>query len=166
MACNRILNVLESTSAGQLEILDACAAIGKACTNLQDSGLSFMYLTRAKEGYEELLGRDSEKALSATHGLVMFKARGLQDVVEKLKDLAKRCEGALEEENVLTLDVLMDLGNVLRDSGKYEEARKVLWKCLAGRQNLFGEIHSSTCNALMNLGTVYHRLENTEKPLE
>ena len=54
----------------KLEILDACFALGKACNQVGDFDDASRYYKRAKEGYEEQLGRDSEKALEVTRGLI------------------------------------------------------------------------------------------------
>ncbi|GMH76699.1 hypothetical protein TL16_g07167 [Triparma laevis f. inornata] len=51
----------------KLEILDACHALGVACSHVRDVDDAKRYYKRAKEGYEEQLGRDSEKALETTY---------------------------------------------------------------------------------------------------
>ena len=49
-----------------LEILDACAELGRACNWVGDVDDSIRCLKRAKEGYEEQLGPDDAKTLDAT----------------------------------------------------------------------------------------------------
>ncbi|GMH57830.1 hypothetical protein TL16_g02476 [Triparma laevis f. inornata] len=56
----------KKTNPRKLEILDACLALGKACNWARDFDDAGRYVKRAKEGYEEQLGRDSVKALEAT----------------------------------------------------------------------------------------------------
>jgi len=43
-----------------------CTALGVACGNVEDLEDSRRYHERAREGYEEQLGRDSKKALEDT----------------------------------------------------------------------------------------------------
>ena len=85
---------------------------------------------------------------------------------KKSRDLLKRCERALGEENVVTFETFNLLACVLQDNGEYEEARKVWERCLAGRTKVLGEDHKQTLDTLMNLGIVYDNLGNSEKALE
>ena len=61
----------KKTDPRKQEILDACAALGLACAWVGDWEDARQYFERAKEVYEEKLGRDSEKALDATHLLIV-----------------------------------------------------------------------------------------------
>ncbi|GMH53715.1 hypothetical protein TL16_g01510 [Triparma laevis f. inornata] len=92
----------------KLEMLDACFALGRACNMVGDFDDARRYMKRAKEGYEEQLGRDSEKTLDATSSLLANTASGYSNetLIEKFRDLVKRCERALGEENVVTLETL------------------------------------------------------------
>ena len=45
----------------------------------------------------------------------------------------KRCERALGEENVVTLETISQFGTTLTENGEIEEAIKVWGECLAGR---------------------------------
>eukprot|EP00519_Triparma_laevis_P014727 CAMPEP_0182492236 /NCGR_PEP_ID=MMETSP1321-20130603/1439_1 /TAXON_ID=91990 /ORGANISM="Bolidomonas sp., Strain RCC1657" /LENGTH=80 /DNA_ID=CAMNT_0024694675 /DNA_START=6 /DNA_END=245 /DNA_ORIENTATION=- len=74
--------------------------------------------------------------------------------------------GALGEENVVTLETLNTLGNQLRKNGELEEARKVLERCLVGREKVLGEDHKDTLGTVNNLGEVYYELKDYEKALE
>ncbi|GMH52638.1 hypothetical protein TL16_g01274 [Triparma laevis f. inornata] len=87
----------------KLEILDDCAALGRACAFVGDYDNCERYYKRAKEGYEEQLGRNSAKALDS---LIAATTLSLDEKIEKLRDLVKRMERALGEENVVTLDTL------------------------------------------------------------
>ena len=49
------------------EIFDACLALGGACNLVRNFDDARRYFKRAKEGYEEQLGRDSERVLAATY---------------------------------------------------------------------------------------------------
>ncbi|GMH53501.1 hypothetical protein TL16_g01467 [Triparma laevis f. inornata] len=76
----------------KLEVLDACAALGRACNNVRDFEDLRRYYQRAKEGYEEQLGRNSAKALGVTHSLIMSTAGSFSGVecIRKFRDLLKR----------------------------------------------------------------------------
>ncbi|GMH58031.1 hypothetical protein TL16_g02520 [Triparma laevis f. inornata] len=144
----------------KLEILDSCFALGGACQEVRDFEEVGLYSKRAKEGYEEQLGRNNEKTLEATRDLICGAPISTDERVEKLSDLVKRMERALGEENVVTLNMLNNLGNVLDEKEEYEESRKVYERCLAGRMKVLGEDHKN------NLGVVNHSLRNGKKALE
>ncbi|GMH80242.1 hypothetical protein TL16_g08463 [Triparma laevis f. inornata] len=150
----------------KLEILDACFALGDACNAVSDWDDAIRYCERARAGYEEQQGRDSEKTLDVTNILIF--ARTCQgERIEKCRDLLKRCERALGEENVVTLKTLNKLGCELAEKEEHEEAREVHERCLAGRMKVLGEDHKDTCATLNNLGLVYNDgLKNHEKALE
>jgi len=153
----------KKTDPRKQEILDACAALGLACQNVHDWNDAERYAKRAKEGYEEQLGRESEKALEATYSLTMSTDYGKR--IEKLGDLVKRIERALGEENVVTLDTLNTLGAMLNRNGEYEGAIKICKRFLAGRMKLLGEDHRETFETLNNLGGIYKKMENYENAL-
>jgi len=150
----------------KLEILDAFAALGDACNWVEEHDDVERYYKRAKEGYEEQLGRDSEKALKVTIGLIMMTCSSNEEKIEKLRDLVKRCEKAFGEEHVVTLDTLDSLGCMLRGNGEDEEAKEVYERRLAGRIKLLGEDHKLSLDSLNNLGAVYDGLKDYEKALE
>ncbi|GMH59267.1 hypothetical protein TL16_g02793 [Triparma laevis f. inornata] len=150
----------------KLEILDACFALGRVCGKVGDFVEAGRYLKRAKEGYEEQLGRDSEKAFDATKSLIISIVMSKKERIEKIRDLLKRMERALGEENVVTLETLNVLGGRLKDNREYEEAKEVYERCFAGRMKVLGEDHRQTLAKLVNLGGVCHMLKNYEKALE
>ncbi|GMH86439.1 hypothetical protein TL16_g10541 [Triparma laevis f. inornata] len=150
----------------KLEVLDACLALGKACGRVRDFDDARRYLKRVKEGYEEQLGRDSEKALETTSSLIIAARMSDGERIEKLRDLLKRMERALGEENVVTLHTLNEIGGELQENGEFEEAKEVWERCLAGRMKVFGEDHKDTFESLNNLGVVYDDLKNYKKALE
>ncbi|GMI04963.1 hypothetical protein TrLO_g2846 [Triparma laevis f. longispina] len=153
----------------KLEISDACFELGRACTFVGDVDDARRYLKRTKEGFEEQLGRDSEKALGATYDLTMTSCENNGEVIDKTRDLLKRMERALGEENVVTLDTLNQLGIELKDIEDYQEAKELWERCLTGRTKMLGNDHTNTLmalNNLNNLGCVYDFLKNTEKALE
>ncbi|GMH56586.1 hypothetical protein TrLO_g14347 [Triparma laevis f. longispina] len=88
------------------------------------------------------------------------------ELIEKLRELVKRMERVLGEENVVTLDTLNDLGVQLKDNGEYEEVIKVHERCLAGRVKVLGEDHKDTLASMNKLGLAYKILRNYEKALE
>ncbi|GMH60882.1 hypothetical protein TL16_g03146 [Triparma laevis f. inornata] len=174
VAWRRIMEVLELAipeekkvrgKKKKLKIFDACAALGRACGFVGDIDNARRYYERAKEGYEEQLGRDSEKALEVTLLLILATKMSKVKKVEKFRDLLKRCEGALGEENAVTLETLNGLGSRLQDSREYEEAKEVYERCLAGQMKVLGEDHKDTLGSLNNLGLVYSNLENYDKAL-
>ena len=126
------------------------------------------YYKRVKEGYEEQLGPDSEKALEASYGLIAATGMSRGEGIEKYRVLVGRMVGALGEDNVVTLDTLNELGGRLKENGEYEEARKVWERCLAGRVRvkILGEDHKDTLMTVHNLGNVYQNSKDYEKSLE
>ncbi|GMH73366.1 hypothetical protein TrLO_g1019 [Triparma laevis f. longispina] len=109
----------------KLEILDACMALGGVCGFVGDFDDARRYLKRAKEGYEEQLGRDDKKMLEVSRGLIMSTRSSQGEKIEKSSDLLKRMERVLGEENVVTLETLNDLGGMLDENGEHEEAIKI-----------------------------------------
>ncbi|GMH81991.1 hypothetical protein TL16_g09111 [Triparma laevis f. inornata] len=179
VAWRRILEVLElampeekkvrgkkKKQQRKLEVLHACFALGAACGFVEDFDDAKGYYKRAKEGYEEQLGRDSEKALETTYSFIMGAVMSDVEKIEKLRDLVKKKERALGEENVVTLETLNSLGVQPKVNGEYEAAIKVLDRCLAGRMKALGEDHQQTLMTLKMLGVVYRTLKNCEKELE
>ncbi|GMH76237.1 hypothetical protein TrLO_g4040 [Triparma laevis f. longispina] len=151
----------------KLEILNDCAALGRACNKVGDFDDAKRYFKRTKEGYEEQLGRNSEKALDANYWMVTCTAMSEADRIEKTRDLVKRMERALGEENVVTLETRNSLGNALSRNEQYEEAKEVHEKCLAGRMKALGEEHRDSLDTLTNLGGVYNDgFGNFEKAAE
>ena len=74
----------------KVEVLDACFALGRACNKVRDFEDAIRYLKRAKEGYEEQLGPDSEKALDATYGLITVTCLSMGELIDKLRALVER----------------------------------------------------------------------------
>ncbi|GMH51483.1 hypothetical protein TL16_g01022 [Triparma laevis f. inornata] len=103
----------------KLEILDACAelayALNKTCAahfkqpNKSDREEVAEFARRAKNGYEEQLGRESEKALKATISTTMCASKTAEGIIAKLSDLAERCKWLLGADNEVTLDTLYAL---------------------------------------------------------
>ena len=151
----------------KLEILDACLGLGRECSLVGDYDDCRRYFKRAKEGYEEQLEPDDEKALDVTRTLTSISCSDPEELIVKLRNLLKRCERASGEENVVTLETLDELGSRLDDIGEYEEAIKVYERCLAGRMKMLGEDHTDTLGTVGNLGAVYDvGLKNFGKALE
>ncbi|GMH73465.1 hypothetical protein TL16_g06201 [Triparma laevis f. inornata] len=164
---NEVKGEKEEGAAREVEILDACAALGQACGWVRDFDDMRRYYKRAKEGYKEQPGRDSEKALDVTYSLMCATVMSDVERIEKYRDLLKRMEKALGEENVVTLETLNQLGDELHDNKEYDEAVKVYERYLAGRMKVLGEDHQNALDTLNNLGIVYDEgLKNYEKGLE
>ncbi|GMH63564.1 hypothetical protein TrLO_g16010 [Triparma laevis f. longispina] len=124
VAWRRILKVLELTMP----------EAKKARNKVGDYDDSERYYERAREGYEEQFGRDSEEALDVVFDLVIrTKTMGDDERNEKLRDLLKRMERALGEEHLTTLDALWQLGAGLTLNDEYEEAKEVHERYLADR---------------------------------
>ncbi|GMH74269.1 hypothetical protein TL16_g06417 [Triparma laevis f. inornata] len=149
----------------KVEIFYACYALGIACGNVRDYEDARRYRERAKEGYEEQLGRDNEKALATTRSLIAATGMSKVERIEKLRDLVKRIERALGEENDV-LETLNSLGNALQMNEQFEEATEVWERCLAERTKMLGEDHKNTLMMMNNLGIVYEKLKNYEKAME
>jgi tetratricopeptide (TPR) repeat protein len=145
--------------------LAAVPAWGDACNMVGDED-DEIYYKRAKDGYEKELGRNDEKTLEATCGLIMVTCSSDEERIEKLRDLVARMKAALGEDNETTLDTLNSLGSRLNDLGDYEDARKVYEKCLLGQEKVLGEDHKKTLDTVNNLGNVYYKMEDYEKALE
>ncbi|GMH79387.1 hypothetical protein TL16_g12839 [Triparma laevis f. inornata] len=150
-----------------LEILDACAALGAAGNWVEDFDDLIRYYKRVKEGYEEQLGHGDTKTLDVTRSLI-YNASGARtegERIEKFRDLLKRCERALGEENVVTLDTFSSLDNRMKENGQFEEAKEVHEKCLAGRMKVLGEDHKDMLDMVHNLGAAYVELKSYENAL-
>ncbi|GMH84376.1 hypothetical protein TL16_g09905 [Triparma laevis f. inornata] len=139
----------------KLEILDACAALGRAVSFVGDMDDAIRYNKRAKDGYEEQLGRDSEKALDVTRGLIANTTMSRDKKIEKYRDLLKRCERALGEENVTTLSTLYSLGAELQKNGENEEAKGVFERAYEGYEKTLGKSHPETLTTVMNRGGIF-----------
>ncbi|GMH75762.1 hypothetical protein TrLO_g2658 [Triparma laevis f. longispina] len=83
-----------------------------------------------------------------------------------MRDLVKRMERALGEENKVTLETLNTFGTVLKDNGQYEEAIKIFERCLVGQMKVLGEDHKDTLDMLNKMGAAYYGLMNYEKALK
>jgi len=177
VAWRRIMEVLETKKGVgendekgkvdlyELEILDACAALASACNRVRDFEDARLYFKRAKDGYEEQLGRDSKKALDMTYWLIGSYGESLDVKIEKYSELLKKIERALGDENVVNLETHA-LGGSLDDNGQYEKAKEVWERYLAGRMKVVEEDNKDTLMTLNNLGATYHKLENYKKALE
>ena len=117
------------------------------------------------EGYEEQLGRDSERALEVTHYLIGSNGESRSEKFELYRDLLKRMETALGEENVVTLETLNALGIQLDQGGEYEEVINVYERCLVGRMKVLGKDYKYALATVNNLGNAYKRLGYYEKAL-
>ncbi|GMH68373.1 hypothetical protein TL16_g04913 [Triparma laevis f. inornata] len=171
----RVVEVLEggggkggSGNLCKLELMDAYLELGDACNWAYEDDDSEKYFKLAKEGYEEVLGAESEKALEVTYKLILTNPNITDkgERIEKLNDVVKRMEGALGDENVVTLTTLNELGEKLRQNGQYEETKEVHERCLAGRMKVLGGGNKHTLMTLGNLGNVYKNLENYERASE
>ena len=140
--------------------------MGRACSFVDDFHDARRYYKQAKEGYEEQLRPDDAKTLETTYFLICANTTSYGETIKKLRDVWKRCERALGEENVVILDTLNSIGINLYNKGAYEVTKEVWEKCLAGQLKVLGEDHKQTLNSLNNLGVVYGALKNYEKALE
>ncbi|GMI14965.1 hypothetical protein TrLO_g10421 [Triparma laevis f. longispina] len=72
---------------------------------------------------------------------------------------------ALGEEHVVTMETLNHLGAKLNYNGEYEAAKKVWEGNLVVQETVFGEVHKTTLDSMMNLGSIYVKI-NPDKALE
>mmetsp|Transcript_12506 Transcript_12506/g.22801 ORF Transcript_12506/g.22801 Transcript_12506/m.22801 type:complete len:605 (-) Transcript_12506:35-1849(-) len=172
----RIKEVIEAEGGEgegkKLELLDAYFDLGAAYISVSDFDNAKIYFRQAKEGYEEQLGSDSEKALEVTYELILMTASIDDENIEKIRDLLKRMEGVLGKENALTLKGLKQLGDVLMENGVTKEAKEVYKTWLMGQEKIMQRLPSSEEDqrgmlvTLMNVGAVNYTLQNYEKALE
>ncbi|GMH90197.1 hypothetical protein TL16_g11693 [Triparma laevis f. inornata] len=147
----------------KLEILDTCAGLGLACSH---TGVDFddsrRYYKRAKEAYEEQLGRESEKALNLNASLIGVTHLSSDVKTLKLINLTVRMERALGEENDVTLETLNSLGIQLEENGEYERAITTYERCVkAGSGKLF-KFSGGLEDWLMDVGTLKQMLGSTQ----
>ncbi|GMH68741.1 hypothetical protein TrLO_g1808 [Triparma laevis f. longispina] len=102
-----------------------CRRRRKAIQEARDFEEAGLYMKRAKEGYEEQLGRDNEKALEATYSLIACTAMTMDEKFEKMRNFLKMMERALGESDEVTLNTLNELGCVLQRNEEYEETKEV-----------------------------------------
>ncbi|GMH79926.1 hypothetical protein TL16_g08324 [Triparma laevis f. inornata] len=112
-----------------------------------------------------MLGENSEKALEATYGLIASEEMSEETRVEEFRDLVKRANESLGEDNPVTLDALNDLGEALNDTGQFEEAQKILEESFAATERMLGPDHWKTLS-MNNLGNVFLESRKGEKALE
>lgn len=80
------------------QILDACALLGKACSLVGAKKDAEAFYRRAREGYVNLHGEDSEKALYAT--LSLFMSLGVKNGadIEVRTERGERSDEEIEQE--------------------------------------------------------------------
>ncbi|GMI16482.1 hypothetical protein TrLO_g12848 [Triparma laevis f. longispina] len=131
----------------KLEILDACFETGKACNNVRDHGWAMRYFKKAKDGCEEQLGRDSEKALYVTYYLFCSSSGS-------------------DTDHRQTLDTVMNLGLVYKSLGNYQKAFEYHERDLKASEKMQGVSHPQTLITVMNMSTVYYETEDFGKAEE
>ena len=116
----------------KLEILDAYFALGKACGFVGDFDDMRRFVKRAKDGYEEQLGRNSEKALETTHGLIMCTA---SEYSHKHTLMSLSNLGVVYDEGVGVLRESFEWEReyVREDSSDYAQRRDEYCDCLSHR---------------------------------
>ncbi|GMH78732.1 hypothetical protein TL16_g07918 [Triparma laevis f. inornata] len=128
----------------KLEILDACHALGRACNKVADYDDAERYVKRAKEGYEEQLGRDSKKALEVIAGFIMGTGMSRDEIIVKLNNL----------------------GNVYDGLKNYEKALEYYKRTLKGSKMTMGKNHPSTLNIVENIALAFNDQKDYEKAVE
>lgn len=154
------------TTTDELGVLDICLALCDACNQVLDFEDCEKYYERARDGFTEKLGENSEKSLEATYSLIASEEMSEERRVELFRDLVKRANKSLGADNHVTLDALNDLGEALNDTGQFEEALKVLEESLAGTERALGPDHWKTLDSMNNLGNVFLESSKGEKALE
>mmetsp|Transcript_4165 Transcript_4165/g.7787 ORF Transcript_4165/g.7787 Transcript_4165/m.7787 type:complete len:452 (+) Transcript_4165:101-1456(+) len=148
------------------EILDACAALGVACSKDRQFEQARLYYKLALDGYEAKLGKNSAKGLKVEYSLVCCSCESKHVMTEKLEMLVQKMEEVLGKEHMVTLDALNSYGARLDNLGKYELARHALEKCMASQERVLGPHHTKTLMTVCNLGLVYKHLQMYENALE
>ena len=119
---------------------------------------------RAKEGFVRLLGEDSAKAVEAALAVASQIPSDDEEIAEYMQ-LWEMAKVSLPDEAV-TYDIANNLGVVLYEKGKYEEA-KVFWlTALEGRRRILGEEHMNTLTSLMNMGIILKNMKDYEGALD
>jgi serine/threonine-protein kinase len=98
-----------------------------------------------------------EGRLSDHIGVVMWAKRSFVQAQQHF-ERALALFGKVADADELVAATLTNLGNVLADQGKYEEARRQYERELAITERVHGAEHPQTARALANLGTVLQSL--------
>ncbi|GMI17130.1 hypothetical protein TrLO_g13535 [Triparma laevis f. longispina] len=148
------------------EILDACAALGVACSKDSQFEHARVYYNLAKDGYDNKLGPNNPKALKVEYGLICCSCESKYVMAEKLEGLVHKLEEVLGPNHEVTLDALNSYGACLDRNGKYESSRQILEKCLSRQEQILGPNHVKTLRTVNNLGLAYKHLSKNEHALE
>ncbi|GMH69221.1 hypothetical protein TrST_g1100 [Triparma strigata] len=169
----KIMEVLESAGVRvrrgkkkKLELLKAYFDLAYASSGIDNWAESERFYTQAKEGYDEELGPDSERAIEASCSLIVASEISDEEMIGQLWDLVERAEEALGMESSVTLDTLNSLGVKLDDNGETEAARGIFERCWEGQESALGEYHEDTLATAENLSIVYKKLGDEEKAAE
>jgi len=146
------------------QILDACALLGKACSLVGAKKDAEAFYRRAREGYVNLHGEDSEKALYAT--LSLFMSLGVKNGadIEKLKELAVRMERLFGMDGAIEAHQLCGISYARY--GDNDGARSSWKRCLAYHEKTLGLKHDETLATALNLGLIYQKMGKPEMALE
>ena len=167
-ARKRLQRVLEKAhKAGKVteeEVLDGVLALGEAHMWMEEWDECGECFERAKEGFVRLLGEDSAKAVDAAYRVASQLPSDDEEIAEcrRLWEMAKV---SLPEEAV-TYDIANQLGMVLEEKGKYEEAKVFYLAALEGRRRVLGDEHKKTLASMFNLGNNHNNLEDHKVALD
>jgi serine/threonine protein kinase len=118
----------------------------------------------ALEVIQRRLGAEHPYAAHVGGLAAVYWAQGRLEEAEELGrkalDISRRVYG---EEDILTLDLIIDLGKVCRALGHHGEAEELFVKALKARRRLLGEEHFKTVFVMSQLGSLYRELERYDE---
>lgn len=121
--------------------------MGEACSWTEDYGGPWKYFKRAHDGYEEILGADSEKNLKTEYllSICLLGSMGVEHKSEFENGiLLGTIQMLLGTEHEVILSALNQYGEILRQKGEFGKAREAWEACYVGRNKVLGEFHRDT----------------------
>ena len=144
------------------EELDGVMTLGRAYMWMGDGECKACF-KRAKEGFARLIGENSAKEVNAAYMVASLIPSDDENIAEyrRLWEMAKV---SLSDEAV-TYDIATQLGDELREKGKFEEEKVFYLAALGGRRRVLGEEYNKTLGSLNNLVLVLNNMEDYEEAL-
>lgn len=94
------------------------------------------------------------------HLAIVFENKGSnQDALHLFRDVYERVRVRNGDRHTDTLRAQSNLGNLLRDLRRYDEARPLLENCLSERRIVLGDDHPDTIVSMTNLAALYFDTE-------
>ena len=137
--------------------------LGKSYNNSSDFRNARVCFKRAKDGYEDTLGPESEKALEASYRLLVSTSLKIDEKICRYSNIVVRMESSLGEDNVVLLETLDSLGSSYFQNGDLESARKTYERCLEKQERSLNENHPHVLRTVDCLNVIYSKLEYIER---